>query len=945
MSRTFVTSIVVAGLLSACLHAQPNDTQLLARYQQANDLRAAGKYEQAEKLYRQLLADVPRTVGEDSPFHADVLNGLGLTLSETGRPELAEPAYLRALTIRENKLGKDHLDVAVVLNNLAALYRETGRYEQAEPAYRRALDIRVARLGNDHPTVAISLNNFGLFLRDIGRLDVAELLLRRALEIRETRLGKDHVSVAGTLTNLGELLAETGRHEQAEAAYQRALTIKETALGKDHPSVAVTLNNLAVLLASTGRLEQAERHYRRALQIERASLGDEHPRVATTLNNLGRLLHDLGRFNDAEQLFGRCLEIRIARLGKDHPQVVSVLNNLALLYQHTGKLDLAERMYRRGVEITEASLGKDHPNLLPVLSNLGEIEVLAGRLDRAADTFDRGRRLSQRYALGLLPMLGERDQLAFLTRTDVGRLHSALSLALAHPDEADLTARSAEWLFNAKGLAQQARALALRAGRQGRLAKDFQTLLDLRRRLAHLALAGPAPGQEAEYRKALAELTEKEQALSRQLQVQGAGAVPPWTESKDVRAALPADAVLVDFARFDRHDHARNRLDPPRYAAWITPKNGPTRLIDLGEAQAIDDAIGEARKALEGAPRVLKAVGEIAAEKRAREPLARLAKLVLDPLRPHIDGAKRWVLCPDGKLWLVPWAALPLDEKTYAVEKHTLQLTISGRDLLPRPRVGGRTSGPAIFADPDYDSPVPVPPAETRGLSQQMTFGRVPRLPGAAIEADAIADKIAKVFGTAPSVFTEGRATTSAFLALERPKALTLSTHGFFLPDQEPDAREKERLQRDPNARPAKFIEDPLLRCGLLLAGCNKPGDAGRAGVLTGREVLSADLRGCELVVLSACQTGLGEVRNGEGVAGLRQAFQLAGAESVLASLWKVPDDETTLQMVALMDALARGGDRVEALAEAQRQRITQRREKFGAAHPFNWAAFTLTGR
>jgi CHAT domain-containing protein len=392
------------------------------------------------------------------------------------------------------------------------------------------------------------------------------------------------------------------------------------------------------------------------------------------------------------------------------------------------------------------------------------------------------------------------------------------------------------------------------------------------------------------------------------------------------------------------------------------------RLIDLGEAGAIEADVVAVRRALKIDPKAfeaaLKREGEPAVEAELRKTLEALAERVLRPLLPHIGEAKRWILSPDAALWLVPWAALPVGDERYAIEDHAISYVVSGRELTQPP--GKPTKGQVlVMADPDYDldpdaarkaavqvlrgPQAPAGELALRGLSRSFSLGAVRRLPGTAAEAKAIEPRLKAFAGVAPVVYSDRYALEAVFLKFQRPRVVVMSTHGYFLDDQPQEAaRDDARAIEAGGSGPRIAVksENPLLRCGLLLAGCNRPPTgAGDDGVLTGLEIVGTDLRGTELVVLSACETGLGDVRNGEGIAGLRQAFQLAGAQTVVATLWQVPDRESARLMTAFFDGLAAGKGKADALREAQLELINSRRERLGAAHPYFWAAFTVTGQ
>jgi CHAT domain-containing protein len=385
------------------------------------------------------------------------------------------------------------------------------------------------------------------------------------------------------------------------------------------------------------------------------------------------------------------------------------------------------------------------------------------------------------------------------------------------------------------------------------------------------------------------------------------------------------------------------------------------KIIDLGEADPIDGAVATFRQVMLEAEFSVEKVGEQSANESLHNALDPLAELIWKPLAEHVADCEELLLSPDGALWLVPWAALPIGEGKCLLEKYRIRYLVSGRELAQQPSSPTGISPPVVMADPNFDvDPRQVAKASAASSTQLIArrsstrLNNAERLPGTAREARSIKANLGKIGGAEPAVYLDNQATETQFKALFRPRVLVLSTHGFFLEEQKAAATGDratgiEDTKRAALAADGKPIENPLLRCGLLLAGCNRQVDAidGNVddGVLTGLEIVGTDLRGTEMVVLSACETGVGEIRSGEGVAGLRQAFQLAGAQSVVATLWKIPDQETAQLMNDFFVYLSQGKSRSEALRYAQLAQIQSRRERYGAAHPYYWAAFTLTGK
>lgn len=918
---------------------------------------------------------------------ADELSKEADRLYNEGKFDQAAPLLERVLTIREIELGSENTDVATTLNDLALIYQQQGNYVKAEPLYVRSFAIREKLLGENNPAFNESLINLGTLYFSKGDYVKAEPLMRRALQSAEKIYGAEHPNIASYLNNLGSLYQERGDYLKSESLYQRALTIREKAFGAEHPLVARSLNNLANLYYTMGEYAKAEPLYRRALTIGEKLLGADHPSIAATINNLAVLYYTQGNYALAEPLYLRSLAIREKMMGAEHPAVATILNNLAEIYSAQGNFAKAEPLYQRALAIREKAFGGDHPAVAEILSNLASFYQTKGDTAQMIAYQSRSMSIKEKNIVLNLSLGSERQKLLYLA-TFENEENTTIAMHLqSAPNDATARRLALTTILRRKGRALDAMSDSIGALRRRLNAQDRLLLDDLNKTRTRLAtlVGGSAGGNDANVRDAeIKQLKERIEKLEADISARSAEfrAQSKSVSIDDVQATIPANAALIEFVWFRAYDAGTKMYDDPRYAAYVLRNQGEPLSVELGKAKAIDEKLAEFRQSLRDRknPDVMKIArqvdqlvmqpvrellevrqeeerkyGRAEKEKRTTGEQVKAARGNRQSRRGNLRAASaplplfsssplHLFLSPDASLNLIPFAALVDERGHYLVERFSFTYLTSGRDLLRLQVKNTNANAPLILADPDFGK-------ATEGTATQSgggEFGDIlfEQLKGTAEEAK----ELQTLFPNA-TVLTREQATEAALKAAVHPSILHIATHGFFLDAntevQTEDSGGKKRLaiRRHPktektSTQPPGFYT-PLLLSGLGLAGANEHiSTGGNDGILTALEAAGLDLWGTKLVVLSACDTGIGKVINGDGIYGLRRALVLAGSESQMLSLWRVSDSGTRELMFDYYKRLKAGAGRGEALRQAQLKLLANPTRK----HPFYWAAFIQSG-
>ena len=917
--------------------------------------RLRGDHARAGPLLQRALAIRETALGKEHPDVATSLHNLALLHQEQGRSEQAEPLYERALAIRQATLGKNHSDLAHTLNNLANVYLELGKYAHSESLHKRALAIREEAFGQNAPRVAYSLHNLANVYKRQGYYALAEPLIQRSLTILEKAFGETHPHVARSLINLASVYEYQGDYARVESLLQRALAIQEAILDKNHPDVGISLNNLASTYQALGHYARAEPLYQRSIAIAEATLGTEHPEVALSLSNLAINVQAQGRYEQAESLNERALAIGEVALTKEHANLAILLTNLASTYQAQGRYALAKPLHERALSIREAVLGRNHPHIALSLNYLAQLRLAQQRLEEALPLFERAFTISEEHLRQEVFSFSE-TRLASalrLLRIEEERIYT---LVRAHHDNARVRGLAVSAALLRKGRSVEEISDTSRVIYRGLRQADretFERLRALRTQFATLSLAGPGQLSPADYQQRLKELADQGDTLEADLARRSATlrilhARPPPGELIDhVTKALPGDGVLVEFVAYNDSplvpQPGSENSSELRYLALLLFPDGRTHALDLGPAAPIDHAALRLHDAL--------ARRSVAYQTAAQK----LHALVFRPLAPLLGKVRRLFLSPDGQLALVPFAALH-DGRHFLVDSFDITYLTSGKDLLPRPEDISLARSVVVLADPDFSAPVaPFPLAHSspplaersaslehffstsRALSEQLW----PPVPGTRKEAEAIQHLLPHA-----QLFLGSAATKDTLLKLATPGVLHIATHGFFFEDAPTprDTRAVAHLDVSSLTGPRHRPPDPLLRSGLVLTGARAPeAQSGSRrpedSLVTALELAGLNLWGTQLVVLSACDTGRGDIKLGQGVYGLRRALVVAGAETLVTSLWKVNDDTTREFMEGYYRNLLAGQGRTAALRETMR---AMRRKQ---PHPYFWAPFIAIGQ
>ena len=946
----------------------------------ANAMMASGsfhmrksEFEQAASKYKLAIEIMQNHLGENHPDYAEALLTNSISDSYTGKYEDVERTVFKVLSIIENYYDRKHIHYAVALSTLGGLYYLTGDYQKAETFILESLQLTGEVMGEKHSYYFNALNSLAAIYLKNGANEKAEQYLIKSLELRKELYGEQNPSLINATANLGYYYLELSNYEPAEKLLHSALHLTESTLGVNSVEYASISEHLGRLYMDKSDFTPSLYYLEKATSILKTILGESHQYYLSTLENsmlaimlANKVLPDSIPLKDVvydhkpvEQLLTEIYEKRKSIWGETHPENVYSLGHLAYYYYLTGNQEKATGLYENTLRLID----EQHSCYLPVISNLGIFAHQSGDINPALTYYTKVFQVIKKQIEQKLLFLSEKELSLFWSTLDY---HSVFHNTFFFQYHDTIPAYS-DFMYDYELFSKALLLNSARRTRQSIIDNGGRNLLDLLKSYEETVMKTENDlmktfglhtvtelydfllNSDDTKLKQLSEnlnghkeyINREEKKLALEFKEYNLFKTDFSLDRQDIQKALDKNEVAIEFLNFTYIDIKTLNIRDTLYGALLLSADAPSpRMIPLCNAKELQEAIRHDHNAI--------------------------YSIIWKPIEEHLNGATHVYIAPAGLLHTVSFAGIKKGNR-YLCEDYTIHNLLSTKDVIRLKQPATKSPAAnhaALFGGADYgyslhelDSlhsaqTASYPTNLTRSMLDYMDSTRgqgFNYLSGSKTEVQLIEKRLSDNRWKT-MLFTDINASETRFKSLSAkadsfsPRLIHISTHGFFMPLHKNDRfKENQLLSSDTRQNIFRLSNNPLMRTGLVFSGANHVWNGGDPvngvddGILTAYEISNMNLSHTELVVLSACNTGLGDINGSEGVFGLQRAFRLAGVETMIVCLWEAPDKETVELMTAFYSLWTQGLDKKTAFSHAQlkmRQTYPDQPEK--------WAGFIM---
>ncbi len=925
-----------------------------------------GRHVESESLHRKTLAIRRGILGDNNIDVSDSYFYLGLVCRNRGKLSEAETCFYKSSVIRENILGP--MDVSLVrnLNELAVVYDRQARYRDAEIITRRCLDICEKEYGVEHRNTVMMINNLGRSYFEQSDYTNSIKYFEKALAIKKKLYDADDPSLVTTLANLAETNVRLNNFHEAEKYYKKTIDILIKAYGHEYPPAAMCMGYLGSVYQRLSEFEKAEKCYMEAIAVIEKKLGEDSHERAKVLVNIAELYIDKNEYKKAEPVLKLAFEIYEKALGPIHSDIEEIFFNLSYIYIKQGLYSQAKQLLDSSIVIIGTIFGSNHPKVSRSLDLLCLLYRAQGDQINSMEMAKKSLQIRLNTFNSNIVALTEHEALTY----SLSVKHSVNSLLSAYFDlknpGQELNDHVADIMITSKGIVSD-HIFERRRFLEGQSDSSIISLVDSLRYITHQLSQRfvEGPGREiTDYQNSVDSLNDLASNLETRLCLRSeefrnysdAGKV----NVDQIRSLVPPNSMLIDYMEYDYISPDMDSTVPKYAAVLIGNESGPI-ILDLGNACEIDSLVNRYRNHMMYVSTSGTAISD-ADMHDYHDICADLYGTIWNPVQKHLLNKDMVYIAPDGSISLISFAGLPGESGEYIIESRSIRYLSGSRDLMRMQNPGQFGRGLLAVGDPDFNAVISSkgnskispqysavgayddPVRNLRSACEELNNIYLTQLPGSRSEIESIVAAWELNVNEPVTVMFDADASEDRF-KVDAPgtRIIHIATHGYFLNSGCRDNSPQYRHYYE-----SDWVgENPMLLSGLFLAGANHHGRGADSigvddGILTAYEVSAMDLSGTSLVVLSACESGLGDIKNGEGVYGLRRAFQMAGARTVVSTLWPIMDKTSSEMLSQLYD---RQGDSLsETLRKIQLRKIDELREQNKSDHPASWAAYIIIG-